>query len=139
MKHMEIAFSQYGIKEIKGSEDNPEVLKYFDAMGFDGKKLKDETAWCAAFANYCTSMAFNTEYTGTLKARDWLSVGVPVSSPRFGDVVVLWRESKSSWKGHVGFFINQDKDHVYLLGGNQGNQVCIAPYDNYRILGYRRL
>ena len=54
-KVVNIALSQYGIKEIPGINDNPEVLKYFNEIGFDGAKLKDETAWCSAFANWVIS------------------------------------------------------------------------------------
>ena len=34
-----IAMTQAGIKEITGKEDNPEVLKYFNEIGYDGAKL----------------------------------------------------------------------------------------------------
>ena len=34
------ALTQYGIEEWKGNIDNPEVIKYFDDIGFDGKTLK---------------------------------------------------------------------------------------------------
>ena len=44
MKQLNKALSQYGIKEVTGSKDNPEIIKYFDALGFDGEKLKDETS-----------------------------------------------------------------------------------------------
>ncbi len=137
-KAIDIAMSQYGVMEIRGKADNPEVLKYFDALGFDGAQLKDETAWCAAFVNYCLKMA-GLECSGKLDARSLLDVGVPVSAPQFGDVVVLWRASKDSWKGHVGFFVNQDAHYVYLMGGNQGNMACVAAYDIGRVLGYRRM
>lgn len=63
-----VALSQFGIKEISGKEDNPEVLKYFDDIGFDGDKLKDETAWCSAFANWCALKA-GYEMSGKLNAR----------------------------------------------------------------------
>lgn len=138
MRHLEIAFSQYGIREIKGQEDNQEILKYFNDLGFDGNALKDETAWCSAFVNWvCLSSCL--EYTSKLNARSWVNVGSNVVIPELGDVVVLWRESKDSWKGHVGFYINHDQNNVYILGGNQGNKVCIAPYSLDRVLTYRRL
>jgi uncharacterized protein (TIGR02594 family) len=70
-------------------------------------------------------------------AKSWLGVGRPVDQPHLGDVVVLWREHPKSWKGHVGLFIRQTPNWVYLLGGNQGNRVSIQAYRRHRVLGYR--
>ena len=136
-KILEIALSQFGIKEIPGKEDNPEVVKYFNEIGFDGAKLKDETAWCSAFANWVCKTA-GVAYTKKLNARSWLLVGDEIKEPKMGDVVVLWRESKSSWKGHVGFYISEDDKNIFVLGGNQNNQVNIKPYSKNRLLGFRR-
>jgi uncharacterized protein (TIGR02594 family) len=133
-----IALSQYGIKEITGKQDNPEVLKYFNEIGFDGAALKDETSWCSAFVNWVALKA-KVERTGKLTARSWLKVGLDVEYPEIGDVVVFWRESKDSWKGHVGIFIRKTDNLIYVLGGNQNNQVKISAYPDNRLLGYRRL
>ena len=138
MKTIEIALSQIGIEEIEGGQDNPEVLKYFDEIGFDGSKLKDETAWCSAFVNWVAKKA-GLEYSGKLTARSWLKVGKPVENPQLGDVVIFWRESIDSWKGHVGLFIRQGKDDIFVLGGNQDNAVRISEYPKDRLLGYRKL
>jgi uncharacterized protein (TIGR02594 family) len=138
MEHMKLAFTQYGVKEITGSVDNPKIVQYFDDLGFNGSELKDETAWCSAFANWVCKFS-NLPYSGKLNARSWNEIGNDVVIPELGDIVVLWRVSKSSWKGHVGFYINHDEKHVYMLGGNQGNKVCIAPYSIDRVLTYRRL
>lgn len=132
------ALSQYGIKEIAGKKDNSEVLKYFDEIGFDGSKLKDETSWCSAFMNWVAKKS-GCDYSKSLTARSWLKIGKEVQNPLIGDLVVFWREDPNSWKGHVGIFINQDEGHIYCLGGNQDNQVKISKYPKYRLLGYRRL
>lgn len=137
MKHLDIAFSQYGFKEIYGGEDNPEILKYFDALGFDGSKLKDETSWCAAFANWCLKEA-GLPYQKTLNARSFLDLGGKVEEPELGDIVVFWRESPASWKGHVGFYLRHDENWIWVIGGNQGNQVQGSAYRKYRLLEYRR-
>jgi uncharacterized protein (TIGR02594 family) len=138
MKHMDLALSQYGTKEIVGEIDNPEVLKYFQDLGFDASSLKDETAWCSAFANWVARRS-GLEYSKALNARSWLDIGESVIEPQLGDIVVFWRVSKTSWKGHVAFYVNHDEHNIYVLGGNQGNQVCIKPYRRDRLLEYRRL
>jgi uncharacterized protein (TIGR02594 family) len=138
MKHLLVALSQFGIAEIKGNQDNPEVLKYFDGLGFNGSALKDETSWCAAFANWCLKEA-GKPHQRKLNARSLLDIGTPVETPQLGDIVIFWRESKQSWKGHVGFYISEDKNNINVLGGNQTNKVCIWTYNKYRLLGYRRV
>jgi len=138
MEHIKLAFSQYGIREIKGEIDNQEILKYFNDLGFDGNALKDETAWCSAFVNWvCKNSCL--EYSEKLNARSWIDVGFEVSEPKLGDVVVFWRESKDSWKGHVAFYVNELHGFIYVLGGNQSNQVKISAYPKERLLTYRRL
>ena len=132
------ALDEIGTKEIVGKKDNPEVLKYFNDIGFDGEKLKDETSWCSAFVNWVCKKNY-LDYSGKLDARSWLKIGVETTTPEKGDVVVFWRKSRNDWRGHVGFFIKETKNWIYVLGGNQNNQVKISAYPKYRLLGYRKI
>ena len=132
------ALSEYGVKEVIGTKDNQRIIRYFDQIGFNGSKLKDETAWCSAFTNWVAKTA-GYEYSGKLNARSWLTVGQSTNQPSVGDIVALWREDPKSWKGHVGFFIKQTKSFVYILGGNQRNMVCIKAYPKSRVLDYKKL
>ena len=110
---IQIALSQYGIKETPGEADNPEVLKYFDEIGFNGSQLKDETAWCSAFMNWVAKKS-GRKYSGKLNAKSWLEIGTQTAIPQIGDVVVLQRGPIGSWKGHVGLCLNQTKFiHAY--------------------------
>lgn len=138
-KLLRIALSQIGVKEISGSKHNETVLNYFHEIGHKWVTT-DETAWCSAFINWVAKKT-GFEYTGKLNARSWLDVGIPVNKPRMGDIVVYWRDSPSSWKGHVGIFISYSEDgkYIYTLGGNQSNMVCISPYKSSQLLGFRRL
>jgi len=138
-KIIEIALSQYGVTEIQGTPHNPIIVNYFKEIGHQWVK-DDETAWCSSYANW-VALKSGKKGSDKLNARSWLKVGKPIAKPKAGDVVVLWRESKASWKGHVGFFIgySEDKKHLYILGGNQNNQVNIKAYPSYRLLGFRRL
>jgi len=87
------------------------------------------------------AMKSGYEMSNKLNARSWLDVGMEIEEDevQLGDIVVFWRESIKSWKGHVGMFIKRAKSSTYVLGGNQMNQFIIRPYDNHKILGYRRL
>lgn len=136
---VEVASTQIGVREFSGPSNNPQILMYAEEAGFKTYK-QDSSAWCSLFANW---VAFKSglERTNSLAARSWLNVGIPIESPEPGDVVVFWRESRDSWKGHVGFFhgFSSDGSRVYCLGGNQGNQVSITAKPTSRVLGYRRL
>lgn len=135
---LDIALSQYGVKEIPGREHNPVILNYFEEIGHRWVK-SDETAWCSAFANW-VALKGGYQRSDKLNARSWLTTGITVQQPLPGDIVVFWREHPSSWKGHVSFFVNYDhnKSHLYCLGGNQDDMVCIKPYPVYKLLGFRR-
>lgn len=136
---IQIANSQYGVTEKKGKLHNPVIVNYFKEIGHKWVS-NDETAWCSAFMNWVALKA-GKKKSGKLNARSWLLIGRKIFNPKQGDVVVLWREKKHSWKGHVGLFINysEDKKYIYVLGGNQNNQVNIQRYPAYRLLGFRRL
>jgi uncharacterized protein (TIGR02594 family) len=131
------AMDFYGLKEIPGEEDNPQILEFFSEIGHDRVK-DDETAWCSAWINYLAKVTGYAR-SGKLTARSWLKVGTSVSNPTPGDIVVFWRESVTSWKGHVGIFIRDDGTFIWTLGGNQNNSVCIKPYPKERLLDYRML
>lgn len=140
-KFLEIAVSQIGVKEIQGSEHNQTIVSYAAESGFNWIN-DDETPWCSIFVNWCALKA-GLKKSNQLNARSWLEVGVVIGEEDAepGDVVVYWRESEESWKGHVGIFMGFDKSgqRIFTLGGNQGNQVSITTYPLVRLLGFRRL
>lgn len=139
MRPIDYALSQYGISEY-GNGDNPEVLKYFTDLGLPESMLRDETAWCSAFMNWCCKQA-GADYSGKANARSWLNIGERSRMTKAGDIAIFWRENPKSWKGHVGFFVNysEDKNWIYVLGGNQGNRVCIQKYSVNQLLDIRRV
>lgn len=139
-KIFQIAVAELGQKEIAGPEDNQSIVRYAKESGFDWVN-DDETPWCSIFVNWIAVKA-GVERSKAANARSWLLVGKNVDAqPEPGDIVVFWRGSIDSWKGHVGIFFgfSIDGEHVYCLGGNQGNQVSISAYPANTVLGYRRL
>lgn len=135
---IKFATNKIGLQEIKGAEDNPKIVQMFADIGHSWVK-DDETAWCSCFVNW---IAFKLDLNGSnkLNARSWLDVGEEIQHPLPGDIVIYWRESKGSWKGHVGIFVGFNKvGNIFTLGGNQGNEVNITIYHKDRLLGFRRL
>ena len=132
-----------GVAERPGGEHNPEILKYIASttIGSDPKFLKDETAWCSAFVNWCVSQA-GVRGTDSAKARDWHDNGGwgrPIDEPVKGCIAVLWRERPDhpDRLGHVGFYERAEGDKIFLLGGNQGGAISVAPYPRVRLLSFR--
>lgn len=117
----------------KGEVEDNKALSAFikQSAGLDLNPAK--TAWCAAFVD-AVLHATGSKGTGKLNARSYLNWGVPVDEPKVGDVVVLERGGAGSWQGHVGFYAGNGK----ILAGNQGDEVSVIPFDEDKVLGYRR-
>ena len=124
----EIAKSYLGLHE-RTDRSAIRQLVGFDPVG---------DAWCAGFVNGTLKKA-GIQGTGKDNARSFLAWGQPTSNPKKGDIVVLWRGSPGSWKGHVGYYYGTSGDNVLILGGNQNNQVSIETYPKSRVLGYRSI
>lgn len=134
-KWLKLARKEIGVKEVVGPQHNPTVLGYFRDAGFP-EIDNDETAWCAGFAN---AMLERSGYAGSksLAARSFLTWGKEITKPYPGCIAVFSRGDPRSWEGHIGFFVSQEGDRINVLGGNQSNQVSIAPQSKGRLLGYR--
>ena len=101
------------------------------------------TEWCAAFVNAILELegipGSGSVSDNPLMARSFLSWGDPVEAVniRKGDIVVFPR-GREGWKGHVGFFVQEQNGAWVILGGNQSNQVRYDLYAPSRALGIRR-
>lgn len=145
----DLAMRFVGVREVQGPLSNAHVLAMLrlDATWVEG----DDVAWCSAFTNY-VAWLLRLPRSKSLAARSWLKVGTPIAlldaRPGF-DVVVLSRGGGEQpgadvidAPGHVGFFAGLEGERrstVLVLGGNQGDEVNVAPYSVARILGVRRL
>lgn len=123
-----------GQKEIPGIKHNHFILGWLELI--KSKVRDDETAWCATYVGGVFE-SIEIPSTKSLAARSYLNWGTKIDEPVVGCVVVLSRPG-SDWSGHVGFLVGVDElDRLLILGGNQGNEVSIAPFDRRRVLGYR--
>jgi uncharacterized protein (TIGR02594 family) len=134
---LKIALGEYATHALIGPGNNPAVLKYFQEIG-QKWVTDDETAWCAAFVNWCLLKAGKVG-TNSLSAKSFLNYGTATKNPNIGDIVVLWRISKESPYGHVGFFIKETAALIYILGGNQSDEVNIRAFDKAQLLSYRQI
>lgn len=131
----EMAAQFIGVREFAGAKDNPILLGMLKLD--DSWPEHDEIPWCSAFINFiCFCCKLNR--SKSLRARSWLSIGQPVlldAAKKGFDIVIFERGTG----GHVAFFDSIDEKSVYVLGGNQGNQVSFASFPRNRVMGVRRL
>lgn len=125
-----------GLAEVHGSTDNPKIVEMFKISGHP-EVDDDETPWCAAFVGACLRLA-GYKSSGSLGARSYQRFGQDLGSrPQRGCIAVFTRGDPNAATGHVAFFDHEDGDHVYVLGGNQSDKVCLSRYAKGRLLGYR--
>ncbi len=127
---MQIAIMEQGVREWKPG-DNPRIQAYLASVGLPNKP--DETAWCAAFTNWCIEQS---GYRGAKSGRvsDWWGWGRPVAAT-YGAICILQpltRDQASS--GHIGFLHAMDAKNVWLLSGNSSNQVRISAYPKKKLI-----
>lgn len=126
-----------GIKEDVGPGNQPIILDWATKAGIPYKS--DDIPWCGLFVAHCVDSTLGEESlpNNPLGARNWMRFGAPCE-PGLGAVLVFWRVSRTSFKGHVGFYAGEDpKGNFHVLGGNQSNKVSIALIAKDRLLGAR--
>ncbi|MDF2640229.1 MAG: hypothetical protein K0R64_3213 [Novosphingobium lindaniclasticum] len=117
---------------------NPVIVSFFSATNFSPSG--DQTAWCAAFMNWCIrrsqegrpdiSRLFRpTNSASSGSFRQWANPvrfrndGSWSGERRTGDLIVFQKINNDGRadprQGHVGFYVDEDDKYVYVLGGNQ--------------------
>lgn len=133
----------YGMKEVAGPQSNNRLLsimRKYIAWADDDSTL----SWCSILLDY-VAKTLGIERPNSPAAVDWKKVGtsIDLEDVEIGDVMVFYRDKESNWQGHVGVFISHSErpGYVWLLGGNQSNQVNIQhqSLSKLRKDGIRRL
>lgn len=124
------ATSELGQKEIDGLAHNKRILEYHKITSL--RASSDEVPWCSSFACWVVEQE-GVKSPRSARAADWISWGVKLEKPERGCVVLL---SRTGGSGHVGFFSHSEEGLIFLLGGNQNNEVSVAPFDISRVVAY---
>lgn len=131
-----------GVKEIRGGE-NPRIIEMFTHTTYHAKE--DEIYWCSACLCCWLEEVFIPS-TKSAAARSWLKWGTELSEPREGCICIIQQKvagkdaaTESTSGFHVGLWVGQDAERVYLLGGNQSDSVKVSgfPFSKYTVRGYR--
>ncbi len=125
-----------GVKEVAGSDSSPVILNWATSLGIPYSD--DDIPWCGLFVAHCIGATLPGEAlpNNPLGARNWSKFGNPCQ-PVEGAVLVFWRVSRASGKGHVGFYNGEDDAAYHVLGGNQSDKVGIARVGKDRFIGAR--
>lgn len=132
------ALQTYGTVETPGPQNNPAILAWAKKAGLSSIYKRDSDAWCGLWMAYTALQAGWHLPPNPLGAQSWLLFGNRAKRPMLGDVLVFWRESPKSWKGHVGIYVGEDAESYHVLGGNQQDSVSIARVAKSRLLQARR-
>lgn len=122
-----------GTKEFVGAGSNPIIMEWSDSL--DIRYNGDDVPWCGLFVAHCIGASLPEEVLpgNPLGARQWEKFGKRIT-PSLGAIMVFWRESMQSGKGHVGFYMGEDQDAYQILGGNQSDAVCLTWVNKNRFL-----
>ncbi len=119
---LKVALKEVGVHEIRGGKHSTRVLEYHSTTG---KYSNDEVPWCGSFVNWVLLQAgFSKTVAYAERAKSWAEFGKEVDSPLIGAIAVKSRKGG----GHVGFVVAVDGNSLYLLGGNQSDEVNIRRY-----------
>lgn len=124
-----IAYARAQIDELHDGPDVPrlarEVGELFPEYADYAREAGNATAWCGIFVAWCLAKAGIRPVSesggyGFMWAQRWKHFGEEVTRPQLGDVLVFAR--------HVTFYVGEDADHYFCLGGNQSDAVTITNY-----------
>jgi uncharacterized protein (TIGR02594 family) len=141
MKNLiQIAVQEIGVTEITGAESNPRIMAYAQEIGFDSWYHNDDTPWCSVFLNWATHVA-GLERSKDGRAASWETMGQEVQYPEPGDIGLFTPTPGQNRITHVGIYLGYSQDHkrIYILGGNQSDQVNISGFRTDTLVAFRRL
>jgi len=142
-RHMVVARSFMGLKEIAGNTSNQTILSWAKQLGLDSIYKNDDTSWCALFVAFVMMQAGRKiiiptkdswDYLRALKYQEANLKTVAMKDAAFGDIMIFKRPEG----GHVAFYVGEDTACYHILGGNQGNKVSVIRIDKKRLVAVRR-
>src|SRR6266576_1496822 len=138
-RHLMVMRSLTGMTETSGLANNPKIMSmrdwiactYGDMKSYCELYTGDDVAWCGLTAAFCMTVAGvrppfgSTDTDKFLWALSWADdEGYDLlDEPILGCVVVLER----SGGGHVTFYESTSGSNYMCRGGNQSDQVNLAP------------
>ena len=126
-------------ESMSGEKVNANIAHMLEVMGRFTEEDRagwhdDKTPWCGLFAGYCLGVSDRFVVKHWYRAGEWNDVTMTkLDVPYYGCVVTFKRQGG----GHVGFVVGEDeRGNLMVLGGNQADSVCVAPFKRERATGF---
>jgi uncharacterized protein (TIGR02594 family) len=121
-----------GLREIPGPRSHSVIQGWL--RGLKAWWSDDATAWCGTFVATCLQHSKLDYPKDWYRAKAYLALPTALDEAAYGCIVIFDRAGG----GHVGFVVGKDRSgNLMVLGGNQGDEVCIKPFAVSRVVGYR--
>ena len=123
-------------------EDDGETLQVARTYVGAGNEFNTDGAnWCADFVVKVLGADLPVPPSRSARAlfNAMYVAGLITDDPQPGDLVFFWRDSPSSWKGHVGLVEKVTPQFIATIEGNVGGKVVRQKYVRGavpRLLGY---
>lgn len=127
------AKSLFGTTEIPGPTHSSKIRGWLAKLG--AWWSDDETPWCGTFVAHClqaSSLPFPKDF---YRAKSWSAYGSLLRRDRLAPGAILVFERIGG--GHVGFYVGEERNYFYVLGGNQGNRVSVVKIAKARLIASR--
>lgn len=93
--------------------------------------------WCAIFVNAALEASGHPGSRSAMaRSFERNANFVKLAGPAYGAITTMWRGSPSAGTGHVFFYLGENENGIYALGGNQSDQVCKQYEPRNRVVGY---
>ncbi|MFW2829867.1 TIGR02594 family protein [Sphingomonas sp. ID0503] len=132
------ARAKNGTREAAGALNNPAIMGWAKRLGTKVLGIvynADSVPWCGLFVATCMAEAGQTPPPVAVRAKAWASWGANLREDHLSPGAVLVFERPGG--GHVGFYVGEDLTHYHVLGGNQGDRVCVARIEKGRCVARR--
>lgn len=124
---LSIAQAEIGHGEATGNNCGPDIRRYL--------KGQEDLSWCAGFVSWVLEQAEFKELDYSLSAKAIFNQAkaknMLTANPQPGDLVVFWRESPHSWKGHIGIVSDLTSTQIVAIEGNRGEFPAIVKEVTY--------
>ena len=130
------ALHDIGIKERPGRGSTARILEYRTLAQIPLKGDDSDVPWCAIFVNAALeSCGIKGSRSGMARSFIHSKQFVRLEKASIGAITVF-SSPRGPSTGHVGFYRGEGAKVIYVLGGNQGDKVSIAPFTKARLLGH---
>lgn len=142
---LQLALSHNGEMEIKGKDNNPNIMKWAKELGILGWYPNDDIAWCGVFKGINALRAGWIKFEASVaSALWWLKWGrkIAIEDACVGDTMIYARYNSKGEQigGHVAYLLGHvagNKVHR-IFGGNQSDKVCPIWKTATTLVGVRR-